>query len=127
MDNSYQLGRDIGFLQARVERLEQVSKNGCGCKGTQEAGSAALQESEMTETQKKNLAVIRENIGSIYETVNSILAKAGATTRLSRIEFSDSPSPKFVDCGRYPQDWCCCTNGSYKCPCSTCSDDDQDK
>lgn len=124
MENLYQIGRDVGLLQAKVERLEKAGKSECGCKGNQINSDAALAESELTEAQKKNLVAIRENIADIFEKVNSILSNAGATARLSRIEFSDSPSEKLVDCGRFPQDWCCCKSGSYKCPCSSCDEQD---
>ena len=66
---NYQIGKDIQSLDERLRALED--KHDCGCT------SRALREDELSETQKKNLDLLRQNSQAIVSGMNEVLRAHG--------------------------------------------------
>lgn len=112
--NEYQIGQDVQALGARVKALEKA-----GVEKVNSPKSRPLREDELSETQTRNLRLLRENSREIVAEINDVLRKyeidlfIAHFPLLSQVEFAGPQL--FPDAGG-----CCCENGVYVPDCDLC-------
>jgi hypothetical protein len=107
--NEYQIGQDIQTLRTRLDALERK----CGLR------SSPLKEYELSEIQKRNLALLRQHSREIVSKMNNSLSDRGINLYVASLTLlsdkEQAESMLYTKAGP-----CCCETGEYVFICDTC-------
>jgi hypothetical protein len=121
VDSLYQIGKDIGVLQAQMTQFLTSTKGKCGC-GEKSLKSTAhgtpKTAAELTGEESQNLKLLRQHHSAIQEAFDKVLAAAGLSGKLKLASFELVPADKAFDDDE--PNCACCVGGCYRC--CYCSD-----
>lgn len=135
MEALFQIGKEIGEIRARIDKLEGEGQ--CDCKSPRSGKDCRcksrrrgeLKESELTQHQRRVLTFLRRNHKKIFETLNQVMASEALAVepavgeKLFLMSFKLISSEKQAQVtDEYRGDCClCCPGGIWCCDISQCS------
>lgn len=125
MDAMFQIGKEIGEIRSRLEKLEKDED--CDC---QSRRGGELKESELTDHQRRVLTFLRRNHKKVFEALNQALASdligleaaVGEKLYFGSVKFMSAERHEQLLSSDYPIECCiCCPDGNYCCDFAGCS------